>query len=289
MLNIKEYGYNACERNGTLESCKLFEHRLELLKKRNVFNRNEQYQWIYLGFEFCENMMQICEITQVKEKIAMAEAKGYQVAFVLPPMHQKSVPVFKEWIRHLVAQNLVSEWVVNDLGTFSLLEEAKARGSFVLGRLFEKAIREARQNILEIPEVERHFEILQPGSNIESICDLLGKRYHICGAEVDTFPNGILHLPENEIGYRVHYPDIFLSCSSYCEYANMDHEEKERFLLHSSCYAECCLYEQKLIAPNERTLYKVGNVMLCRQENEPEACIEGNCRIVYSDRVHEYH
>lgn len=286
MLWGKEYGYNACERNGTLESCELFEKRLRMLKNSHFLDRNEEYNWIYLGFEFCENMMKLCRIEHLERKIAMADAEGYKVAFVFPPMYQKSVLLWKEWIWHLSEQRLVREWIVNDLGTFVLLEEARVRDGLVLGRLFEKAVREVRQNILEIPEVEKYFEIFQPGESVKSIIEILGKKYPLCGAEVDTFPDGVLSLADHGLEYRVHYPDIFLSYSPYCEYANVDHEEKGCFILHQPCVAECCLYEQKISTSNGRDIYKTGNVMIYRQSKNLEKCIEGCCRVVYSDRIY---
>jgi len=287
MLCEKEYAYNACERNGTLESCELFEKRLRILKNSHFLGRNEKYNWIYLGFEFCENMMKLCQIEHMERKIALADAQGYKAAFVFPPMYQKYVPLWKEWIWRLAEQKLVREWIVNDLGTLVLLKEAGISEGLVLGRLFEKAVREVRQNILEIPEVENHFEIFQPGESVKNIFKTLAKKFPLCGAEVDTFPDGVLNLADQELAYHVHYPDIFLSYSPYCEYANVNHEEKGRFILHQSCEAECCLYEQKISTSNGRDIYKTGNVMLYRQSKSPEKCIEGCCRVVYSDRIYQ--
>lgn len=286
MIKVKAYAYNACERNGTLESYELFEKRLRILKNSHFLDRNEKYSWIYLGFEFCENMMMICKIEHIERKIALAIEEGYKVAFVFPVMHQKNVPLFKEWVRHLAEQKLVSEWIVNDLGTFTLLNEVGISEGLVLGRMFEKSVRETRQNIFEIPEVKKNFDIFQPGESVKSILKILAKKYFLCGTEVDTFPDGVLNLANNELEYHVHYPDIFLSCSPYCEYANLNHEEKGRFILHKPCGAECCLYGQKISAPNGTEFYKIGNVMVCRQSKSLEECVDGFCRIVYSDRTY---
>lgn len=286
MLKISEYAYNACERNGTLESEALFEKRLEMLEHTHFLNRNEVYRWVYLGFEFCENMMLQCKIENIEKKIELVIKKGYKVAFVFPMMHQKRIPLFKEWIGRLVKQNLVSEWIVNDFGTLRLLKEAGICDGIVFGRMFEKSIRETRQNILEIAEIEKHFEIFQPGESFKGIWKIWRENYGIHAAEVDTFPDGIVDLTQSEIECHVHYPDIYLSCSPYCEYANCDMEEKGRFILHQSCGAECCLYEQRITTANGRDFYKIGNVMLCRQTKKPEECIEGCFRLVYSDRIH---
>lgn len=286
MLWVKEYAYNACERNGTLESCELFEKRLRTLKSSHFLGENGKYNWIYLGFEFCENMMKLCQIEHMKRKIALVNAEGYKTAFVFPPMHQKYVPLCREWVQRLAEQKLVSEWVANDFGMLVLLVEAGICERLVLGRLFEKAVREVRQSILEIPEVKNHFEIFQPAENMKSIYKILANKFPLCGVEIDTFPDGVLNLAECELEYHVHYPDIFLSYSPYCEYANVNHEEKGRFVLHQSCEAECCLYEQRILASNGRNIYKTGNVMLCRQLKSPEKCIEGCCRVVYSDRIY---
>lgn len=306
MLQIDEYAYNACERNGTLESCELFKNRISAIESSHFLNHNEKYSWIYLGFEFCENMMKICDISQMEKKIEAAVKKGYKAAFVFPSVHQKSVPLVRKWLKRLAALNLISEWIVNDPGMFALLEEAGVSKNLVLGRMFEKAIRETRQNILEIPEVAENFEIFQPAESMKGICRILSKKYSICGAEIDTFPDGVMNLTdpsfeckggciheeavraasECPVYYRVHYPDIFLSCSPYCEYANLHHEEKGRFLLHPLCGAECSLYEQKISAPNGKEFYKTGNVMLGKQTKTLEACVNGRCRIVYSNRIH---
>lgn len=286
MLKINEYAYNACERNGTLESHELYTKRIHAVENSHFFGQNETFSWIYLGFEFCENMMKLCDISQMEKKIETAVSKGYQVAFVFPTVHQQGIPLVREWIERLAKQNLISEWIVNDLGMFALLEEAGITKNLVLGRLFEKAIRETRQNILEIPEVAKNFEIFQPTESLKSIYRILEKKYTICGAEVDTFPEGMLELTDCQLEYRVHYPDIFLSCSPYCEYANVNHEEKGRFVLHHSCVAECCLYEQKIHAPNGREFYKTGNVMIGKQMRSLEECVNGTCRMVYSDRIH---
>ena len=286
MLKVNEFAYNACERNGTVESYKLFLKRINTVEISHFFGQNETYRWIYLGFEFCEDMMKLYDISKIEKKIETAVKKGYKVAFVFPMVHQKNVPMVREWIERLAKQNLISEWVVNDLGMFVLLEEVGITKNFVLGRLFEKGIREARQNILEIPEIVKNFEIFQPTESLRSICEILEKKYMICGAEIDTFPEGMLEVPDGRLEYRVHYPDIFLSCSPYCEYANMNHEEKGRFVLHQSCGAECCLYEQKIHVPNGKEFYKIGNVMIGRQMRSLEKCVHGTCRMVYSDRIH---
>ena len=286
MLKIDEYAYNACERNGTLESVELFEKRLDLLKHTHFFNRNEVYRWIYLGFEFCENMILTCKVQDIQKKIEMASKRGYKVAFSFPSMHQKQIGFFEEWVQCLAEQGMIEEWIVNDYGTFALLEKCGVHKGIVLGRMFEKAIREVRQNVLEIPEIQKHFEILQPEESIKQLRKLLGDKYQMEGAEIDTFPDGLLDLGDGDFNYHVHYPDIYLSSSPYCEYANGKREEKGRFILHQSCGRECCLYAQKISTTRGRAFYKIGNVMLCRQEKSLEECIKGHCRLVYSDRIH---
>ena len=287
MLWITEYAYNACERNGTLDSMESFKNRLKALEIDSNLEKDKVYSRIYLGFEFCENMMSFCRIDHVKQKIELAVKEGYKVSFVFPMMHQKRIPLFKEWIRQLVQLDRIDEWIVNDPGTFLLLDEAGVDGGFVLGRMFDKSIREARQNILDIPEIRDNFDVLQPENSFHGIREILKEKYHINGAEVDTFPDGILKLKDDGMHYHVHYPDIYLSCSTYCEYANGSHNPNERFLLHTSCGAECRHYEQKIICKNGRVLYKTGNVMLCRQNRSPGQSIEGCCRMVYSDRIYQ--
>ena len=282
-MNILEYSFNCCETSGTTDPYEDYCHRLDTLSASMPPELQRPLQRIYLGFEFCENMFCMSSIPDLKKKIQHTAQCGYRISFVLPIMHQSCVKTFIDTIQSLESQDLLDEWIINDIGTLIIMRETLGiTRAISLGRMFDKGLRETRVDITEDEFIRRNFEDLQPkGGESEEFLGLV-HQYHITGIETDTFPDGILDSTRAGLRYHVHYPDIYLSSAAYCEYEGLGKERP--FMLHSSCSMPCRLYGQRIKTTRGALLKKIGNVLYAEQTRPIEACVRGDIRMVYSCR-----
>lgn len=282
-MRILELAYNCCENNGTVERYADFCDRLNTLSEVMPSDLQQPIQRIYLGYDFCENMFCSCSVPELEQKIWYAARRGYRVSVVLPIMHQSRVERFVEVIRPLEAQDLLDEWIVNDIGTLLLMRETLGISRPIsLGRMFEKGLRETRVDVTEDEVIRRCFEDLQPESGETEELLALVQKYGITGMETDTFPDGILQLTHTGLSFHVHYPDIYLSSAAVCEYEGIGRDRP--FTLHPSCSGACRAYGQRIKTARGTVLKKIGNAIFTEQTRPIDACVRGDIRLVYSCR-----
>lgn len=282
-VRIRESAFNACERNGTaLPFSVCMSYISEQISKYNQ-QTECPISRVYLGYEFCEKMFLMSDLKDLCLKAAELCRHGYTVSFVLPVMHESSVFFIKQLITKLDHLKLIDEWIVNDLGTLVLIrEELNIHTDIVLGRLFDKTIREPRIDILQNQKVREHFDLLQPEDWSSEQLRFLQSRFGIKAAETDTFPDGVLCLENYGIPYHVHYPDIYISSAAYCEWTGS--EDDDAFLLGSHCGMECLRYGQYIQNGDRNPLKKIGNVICYVQQKSVHDCVRGDIRIVFSER-----
>lgn len=280
---VADAAYNACERNGSLDTYEQFQARIEALRQDPPPCVQGEITWVYLGFELCEKMQLMADERGLLKKAAHLHEAGLRCALVLPVMHQSSAERFAGLIQAAEALDMPDEWIVNDIGTlFYLRQELHTKRPTVLGRMFEKGIREARIDLTANEHIHRNFSLLQPTSWETEAFNTFVKTYQIAGIETDTLPDGLLDLSRAGIEYRVHYPDIYLSSASYCEYQGLS--APDPFTLDAHCGMECVKYEQCIPTGNAHALKKIGNGIFATQHRPLASCVEGMFRLVYSQR-----
>ncbi len=229
-------------------------------------------------------MLRAIPSAELEKKIQYTASQGYCISFVLPVMHESGIERFSRIILTLESQNLLDEWIVNDIGTLLLLRNTLGvTRPISLGRMFDKGLREARTDVTSDISIRRNFDDLQPESGeSEELLELIA-RYTITGLETDTFPDGILDLTHTNLSYHVHYPDIYISSAAYCEYEGIGRIDP--YTLHTACSMPCRNYGQRILTPLNSSLKKIGNAIFAEQTRPASACIRGNIRLVYSHRL----
>lgn len=282
-MQIRESVFNACERNGTVMPFP--EGEKYICGQISAWNQklDTVVSRVYLGFEFCEKMFLDSDS---KESVRLAQRLkelGYRISFVFPIMHEKNVSLSKKYIEKLEGTHLFDEWIVNDLGTLIMFRrEINTESDVVLGRLFDKVMREPRIDLFENRQIRTHFDLLQPRDWSSSYNQYFVSEFGVKAAETDTLPDGVLNLEACTFPYHVHYPDIYISSAAYCEWTGL--EPAGAFSLHGACSKKCQDYFQLIPNGNRQPLKKVGNVIYAVQQKSFDECVQGSCRLVISKR-----
>lgn len=285
MLIVEELMVNLCDFKGTV-----YEENFEtiwndfVIKAQSVGKK--KVDGAYFGFEFCANMLVNCKIDKIIEAIHFVKRKGLFVTWVLPPLHERYLEIYKLFMTQLFAKAEIDECVVNDIGTLIMLrEELGFKKKILLGRMFDKSVREIRFDVSEYPQIVENENIFfKPGVYSEMMRQVAGE-YQVERFETDTLPNGVLQTECWGEGWNVtvHYPRIVLSRPAYCEYDAVNKERKEKFLFRTHCNGECRIYEKTIKAENRPDIKKSGLAVTGCQRKPVEEVVTGKIRMVYSE------
>lgn len=285
MLEIEELMINMCDFKGTVCENE-FDARWKSVTKKAENIGNKKVDGVYLGFEFCPNMLSRCDITKVVDQIQRIHEEGLTVTWVIPPLYERHLERYKSFLQILLRDAAIDECVVNDFGTLHLLrKELQWKKTIIMGRLFDKSVREFRVDVKQYEEIKRNEEAFQrPGFCSEKM-QMFAQLYEVHQFETDTIPNSVLNLEEwtRKMKISVHYPRILLSRAAYCEFDGVNVEKEQKFLLRTSCGGVCDTYEKVIHGEPEREIYKAGLAIMGFQKQPLEESVRGRIRMVYSE------
>jgi hypothetical protein len=277
MIEIQEVEINLCDNNGLVygDDATIFEER-----QKNAFQiTRKKADYVRIGYEFCENELFYTKTEELLNKVKMAEKKKLRIVFVLPPLHERSLETYRNWIRNTLLQLPIEEFVVNDISTLYMLrEELKWKGVIVFGRLFDKSIREIRTDLSELIDVEKHGSDIFLPNVMNKYFQKMSKEWGIYAFETDTIPDGVLNVEAWSSLYsvHVHYPRICLSKAAYCEY------DRNMFRFDSGCGRACTEYGKRIGFDEKRIIYKEGLSVFGIQQKPISEVVTGNIRMIYS-------
>lgn len=278
MVDIYEVELNLCDYHGTIQ-CDDIKELYEFFLKKVRDITDVQVHYVRLGYEFCENGLLHTNSDKLLENMQWLNAQGLKIVFVLPPLHQRYMEMYRIFLLKLLEYEWVNEFVVNDIGAIQLIrEELGWNGRVSFGRLFDKSIREIRFDVFEHWNSEKCSELAFSPSVINTYQKDLAKLWNIQSMETDTLPDGVLDVEEWGLAYKIHihYPRILLSKAAYCEFAQNDYQ-------FAGCKGTCLQYGKKIVREDRRMIYKEGLSIYGIQTKPFKDIVKGKVRLIYSE------
>ena len=96
-----------------------------ILKNAKKLSSLKEYERLYLGNEFCENL--IPSIKEVKETIKFCNENNLKFTFVTPYITNKSIELLKDIFIIISKEKPSSEIVINDYGILEIMKELRTR------------------------------------------------------------------------------------------------------------------------------------------------------------------
>jgi hypothetical protein len=221
---------------------------------------------VYVGNETCDRLLP--SRRELEAWLSGAEAAGWSVTFVLPPLGREAQEHALETARVLSGVP-GAEVVANDWGT---VHRARARFpdlTIVLGRLTHKVLRD--------PRLAEHFHSPEaPPASRSALCRsgdlapgfrMLMDRYGLRRREIDPYiqPLEEVEWEDREERLTVHFPYVFVTMGRSCLPGAMHRERTEKFVVGGPCRVECRRHavEFRLPDPGEtgvgKLLLALGN------------------------------
>lgn len=284
MMIVEELMVNLCDFKGTI-----YENDFEAIWKKEKKEAqkvgNKTVDGAYFGFEFCANMLSMCKLEKIIEAIDVVKKEGLSVTWVIPPLHERHLEIYKGFLTQLFSKVEIDECIVNDIGTLCMLrKEMEWKKMVSFGRLFDKSVREIRFDVHKYPQIDANENIFFKPGLYSGVMQKVAKEYQVERFETDTLPNGVLKTEEWGDGWKVsvHYPRILLSMPACCEFDAVEEERKQKFLFRTNCNGSCRTYEKTIMAENKPDIKKSGLTVTGCQTEPVKDVVTGNIRMVYS-------
>lgn len=230
-----------------------------------------QPSFAVFGFRTCEYPVIMCNNKRFLDRVKRVAESGMDIVFALSPMHQRFYNDFTATLKQLKNSVSLSAIQVNDIGTAHIAESIFGNEMpLIAGRLFEKTIRECRFSISQLDNIEKNKEAIEKIHYSDPYYFEMLKSLHFRRAECDTIPDGMIRLPESEIGWDVIYPKIMMSKSARCFF---DH----------NCENGCRVYRKHYKSIKGNELYFQENGVFMNNRMALSATVYGKFRLVYSE------
>lgn len=96
-------------------------------------NIQDNYKWVYIGPEFCENLLPL-----YLKYIDIIKSIKKNICFLLPPFTDKNTTVLKNILLRIASYKNVKEITINDFGTFWLVKKLRLNIKINIGRYLSK-------------------------------------------------------------------------------------------------------------------------------------------------------
>ena len=255
------------------------ENALFISKIENLKHFKKDYNRLYFGNEFCENLIPTKD--ELLKVLSFVSEKKLDFTFVTPYVTNKGLKKLQPLIKLIPKE---AEVVINDWGLLKLVKSKKLKP--VLGRLLVKMKKGPRiLNILETaPE-----ETLKPlrKSNVEvPIFQKFLKENNIKRVEIDNLLQGI-DLNLFTIQGSLYTPFVYLTTTRRCLINSSDLISKKDIIGIYPCHRECQNYTAELkheLMP--KTIILKGNTQFMKNEKIPNNLKKnGINRIVYQPEI----
>lgn len=271
---MKQSSINLCDYRGTYDSLGT------MLEKYGLFCKylDELYlqyepDEVWLGSEFCENLFVSCSVEDYQEKINCFKTRGLRVQIAIPELHE----IHFDEIMHVVEQMVdVDGFVVNDVGTAVTIHRNFPQKKMILGRAFDKSVREVRFTPSEIcSKYER--EVTKRCGGVHDFAHLnFFRSIGATGITTDSVPFVTTKLGELKMPVYFQYPRIVLSQAAICEFSGVDGDNPLRGCKYG-CFGYAKDYDLSGIS-----VRKIGKIISHKEERAINQCVSGDMRLVYT-------
>lgn len=164
--------------------------KIDLLNNKIPKNYNT-YQWVYIGSEFCENLLPLF----LNKLHLINKLQSKKLCLQTPIITEKSISILKKIILKLMDMHFKDiEISCNDLGTLKILEEIGYKGNISFGRYLTKIIFSCSDNKIKLYDKNSLL--------------FFYKKYKIKRYEISMFPDKII---TNFTSYRNYIKNINFS------------------------------------------------------------------------------
>lgn len=272
MLN--QSSINLCDYSGTYDSLEIMikKYRLSCGYVDTLcihYNTDE----VWLGSEFCENLFLHCSVDCYQKKIDYFKTQGLKVQIAIPELHETH---FDNVMHMLEQMENVDGFVVNDIGTAVTLHRKFSQKKIILGRAFNKSVREVRFMPSEIcSKYEREVVDLHMGTMDSSHLSFF-RSIGATGITTDSVPFVMITFGELKFPVYFQYPRIVLSQAAICEFSRVDGNNPLRGCKFG------CFYYAKGYDLSGMSVLKTGKIISHKEERTLNQCVSGNVRLVYT-------
>ena len=274
MKKIKQVTVNLCDYAGTyLPKYGMLEHFQTLYDtviRLDIAHLPEQ---VWLGSEFCENLFLCCSARQYQEKIDLFRTKGLCVLVAVPELHQKR---FEDVFAILEQLEGVEGFVVHDIGTAVTIHERFPDRRLIMGRSFDKSIREIRSTPSQIC---RKYEQEAPQLH-KALTDpahlALFQGLGVSGLTTDSVPYAHVTMDSCELEIQFAYPRVLLSQAAICEFSSAEGNNP----LRGCCYG--CFQYAKRYELAGIPVIKQGKIISYQEVRTIDQCVSGDICLVFT-------
>lgn len=218
---------------------------------KNNLNLLKKYQWVYIGTEFCENLLPL--YLKHVDKIEYIPNKN--ICFLTPPFTDSNKKILTELLLKLSKYNQVKEISANDIGIFQIIKKLNLNFKTNIGRHLSKNIIIFKKNTFTIKDPETLFFL-----NSQKI-----NRYDISQSSPAISNSNIKKLDLKHIKFTLHTPIINLSTTRLCILGikNINHDEDPVKL---NCNYECLKGKYMVQFKGTQKLIVDGNTLFKNSE-----------------------
>ncbi len=282
MVIIEEISVNLCNLKFDIsELYRILDNYNQKLKE--AYNRKPNR--VYIGFEYCDKMVHFFSMRELIAIFNTIENLDMKVTYVIPPVREENFKKHMDILDELISRTNLNEISVNDYGMLNYLHTKRTNNlDIILGRLFDKGIRETRLNIFESEAVKKNSAEISKTNLFDEPYLKLFESFNINRIELDTFPDGVQDVSKaGKLNVSIHYPKVFISRGSYCEAGSIGQKPENKFKLSNMCGFECSkIYKKIILEHNCRELIKLGNAILFHQPEPIGDIVNGKFRLVFS-------
>ena len=226
---------------------------------------------VYFGAEFCQNAMP--QENEIDKAVNWCTAKGKRLSIYIPPLNDDGIKKADRIISMIDGTNV--EISVNEIGILELIREKNYRINISLGRIFDKAYKDARLNMYDLDvycnSEGRHY--FQSMSHTSSYYKTFMDAYDVSGVEID-YPLYGKMIHDNNIGIVSYFPYGVFSTGRVCLFGHFFGDKEGRNTRINQCKRYCtenCIKYNRLQSSikmdnsgrrvRELNMYRSGNTL----------------------------
>ena len=214
---LKQISINLCDYRGTYASAEAMLRQYETFRSTlDVLCPQCEFDEVWMGSEFCENLFLCIPEEQYQKKIDYFTSLGLRVQIAVPELHETN---FERAVSLLQQMQNTDGFVVNDIGTAVTVHRIFPQKKLILGRSFDKSVREIRCVPSEIcSKYEReaadlHKELPDP------VHTSFFRSIGATGITTDSVPYYRSEYNASELQIYFQYPRMVLSHAAICEFS----------------------------------------------------------------------
>lgn len=199
---------------------------------------------IYFGNELCHKKLP--SMNNLKEAAKYCASNGLKLSVVCPPIFQSDIIRTRKFVQQALKHT--REFIINDIGYFSVFEELKVFPDIAFGRLLnkmKKLSRWTKQTLIRFSQCQLDF--FQKSSYSNKVYEAFFEKYGISSLEFDQTSQGIILPDLKNMRYHIYYPYSIITLSRYCLFQGIHQRSPDKFKIRGKCKNECKNYYSRVV------------------------------------------